>query len=158
MAGGGARRLPHRQPQDYPELAGLHDLRTRHSGAHRFVQFHVWVPADWTVAHAHERMDAVEEELQDRFPATEIIIHLDPEGHVDRETLLPSDLTESDAMTPLPDLPGRRLCRPAVHRQSGGGYAARPNGCDDDVMQAIAAENNLAETAFLVPSADDARL
>jgi ferrous-iron efflux pump FieF len=81
--------------RDFPELAGLHDLRTRHSGSHRFVQFHVWVPADWTVAHAHERMDAVEEALQDRFPATEIIIHLDPEGHTDRETLLSSDLTET---------------------------------------------------------------
>ncbi len=81
--------------QDYPELAGLHDLRTRTSGAHRFVQFHVWVPGDWTVCEAHERMDAVEEKLQQRFPGTEIIIHLDPEGHVDREGILPQHLTES---------------------------------------------------------------
>ena len=80
--------------RDYPELAGLHDLRTRHSGAQRFVQFHVWVPADWTVRDAHDRMDRVEEQLQHRFPGTEIIIHLDPEGHRDRETILPSDLTE----------------------------------------------------------------
>ena len=29
---------------------GLHDLRTRTSGKHDFVQFHVWVPSDWTVA------------------------------------------------------------------------------------------------------------
>ena len=79
---------------EYPELAGLHDLRTRHSGSHRFVQFHVWVPADWTVRQAHDRMDAVEAALQERFPATEIIIHLDPEGHTDRETLLSRDLTE----------------------------------------------------------------
>jgi ferrous-iron efflux pump FieF len=81
--------------KDYPELAGLHDLRTRHSGSHRFVQFHVWVPADWTVRQAHDRMDAVEEALQARFPATEIIIHLDPEGHRDREGILSQDLTES---------------------------------------------------------------
>jgi ferrous-iron efflux pump FieF len=81
--------------RDYPELAGLHDLRTRTSGAHRFVQFHVWVPGDWTVTEAHERMDAVEERLQDRFPGTEIIIHLDPEGHVDREGILPQHLTET---------------------------------------------------------------
>ena len=80
---------------DYPELAGLHDLRTRTSGAHRFVQFHVWVPGDWTVVEAHQRMDAVEEKLQHRFPGTEIIIHLDPEGHVDREGILPKHLTES---------------------------------------------------------------
>jgi ferrous-iron efflux pump FieF len=39
-------------------------------------------------------MDAVELALQERFPATEIIIHLDPEGHTDRETLLSRDLTE----------------------------------------------------------------
>lgn len=81
--------------QEYPELAGLHDLRTRTSGAHRFVQFHVWVPGDWTVVEAHERMDSVEEKLQHRFPGTEIIIHLDPEGHVDREGILPKHLTES---------------------------------------------------------------
>jgi ferrous-iron efflux pump FieF len=80
---------------DYPELGGLHDLRTRTSGAHRFVQFHVWVPADWTVGEAHRRMDAVEEKLQHRFPGTEIIIHLDPEGHTDREGILPSALAES---------------------------------------------------------------
>ena len=80
--------------KDYPELAGLHDMRTRSSGAHRFVQFHVWVPADWTVRQAHDRLDTCEEELQARFPGTEIIIHLDPEGHTDRETILPSRLTE----------------------------------------------------------------
>lgn len=80
---------------EYPELAGLHDLRTRTSGTHHFAQFHVWVPADWTVRVAHDRMDRVEEQLQQRFPGTEILIHLDPEGHTDRETMLSSDLTES---------------------------------------------------------------
>jgi ferrous-iron efflux pump FieF len=80
--------------KEYPELAGLHDLRTRSSGTHYFAQFHVWVPADWTVREAHDRLDRVEEELQQRFPNTEILIHVDPEGQVDRETLLPSDITE----------------------------------------------------------------
>ena len=80
---------------DYPELAGLHDLRTRSSGTHRFVQFHVWVPADWTVKEAHDRLDRVEEQLQARFPGTEILIHVDPEGQIDRETMLPSAITES---------------------------------------------------------------
>jgi ferrous-iron efflux pump FieF len=81
--------------RDYPELAGLHDLRTRHSGSHRFVQFHVWVPPHWTVKQAHDSLERVEHDLCERFPATEIIIHLDPEGHKDRETMLSSDLTES---------------------------------------------------------------
>ena len=80
---------------DYPELAGLHDLRTRTSGSNHFVQFHVWVPGDWTVRDAHDRLDLVEEALQARFPGTEILIHLDPHGHTDRETMLPSTITES---------------------------------------------------------------
>jgi ferrous-iron efflux pump FieF len=79
---------------EYPELAGLHDLRTRTSGTSRFVQFHVWVPADWTVQKAHDRLDAVEEALQVRFPGTEILIHVDPEGQTDRETLLSQEITE----------------------------------------------------------------
>ena len=32
--------------------------------------------------------------LQERFPGTEILIHVDPEGQTDRETLLPQDITE----------------------------------------------------------------
>ena len=79
---------------EYPELAGLHDLRTRTSGTHYFAQFHVWVPGEWTIREAHERLDRIEEELQERFPATEILIHVDPEGHTDRETILPSEITE----------------------------------------------------------------
>jgi ferrous-iron efflux pump FieF len=79
---------------EYPELAGLHDLRTRTSGTHHFVQFHVWVPESWTVRQAHDRVDQVEVELQKRFPDTEILIHLDPEGHTDREGVLSHALTE----------------------------------------------------------------
>ena len=78
----------------YSELQGLHDLRTRKSGTLRFVQFHVWVPAHWTVQEAHDRLDRVEEELQERFPGTEILIHVDPEGQTDRETLLSQEITE----------------------------------------------------------------
>jgi ferrous-iron efflux pump FieF len=39
-------------------------------------------------------MDRVEEKLQHRFPGTEILMHLDPEGHTDRETMLPPEITE----------------------------------------------------------------
>lgn len=80
--------------KEYPELAGLHDFRTRTSGTHQFAQFHVWVPADWTVQEAHDRLDRAEEDLRERFPNTEILIHVDPEGQTDRETLLPQAITE----------------------------------------------------------------
>jgi len=79
---------------EYPELQGMHDVRTRTSGVHDFIQFHVWVPEEWSVRQAHDRLDAVEEDLQRRFPGTEIFLHLDPEGHTDREGMLPHHLTE----------------------------------------------------------------
>ncbi len=80
--------------KSFPELEGLHDLRTRSSGTHSFVQFHVWVPADWTVQEAHDRMDRVEQQLEQQFPNTEILIHLDPEGNTDREGVLPAHIAE----------------------------------------------------------------
>lgn len=78
----------------YPALKGLHDLRTRTSGSADFVQFHVWVDPALTVAAAHDMMDEAELSLQREFPGTEFLIHLDPEGHTDREGLLSRDITE----------------------------------------------------------------
>ncbi|MBB5684542.1 cation diffusion facilitator family transporter [Sphingobium boeckii] len=68
----------------HPEFIGIHDLRTRTSGSRDFVQFHVWVSPDMTIAEAHRAMDAMEATLMAEFPDTEIIIHPDPEGHNDR--------------------------------------------------------------------------
>ena len=67
----------------HPELKGIHDLRTRTSGTRDFVQFHVWVAPDMTVAEAHRVMDEVEARLMHEFPGTEVLIHPDPEGHED---------------------------------------------------------------------------
>jgi ferrous-iron efflux pump FieF len=81
----------------HPALRGIHDLRTRSSGSRDFVQFHVWVDPDMTVADAHEVMDEVEHWLEREFPGTEILIHLDPEGQVDEpgNPLAETDLTRS---------------------------------------------------------------
>jgi ferrous-iron efflux pump FieF len=78
----------------HPELAGIHDLRTRTSGTQDFVQFHVWMDPNMTVAEAHRVMDEVEDKLAHEFPTTEILIHIDPEGQVDKEGVLPSHLAE----------------------------------------------------------------
>ena len=95
------REWPEEERQEFLDAAakfedfrGLHDMRTRKSGTLRFVLFHVWVPAHWTVQEAHDRLDRAEEELQQSFPDTEILIHVDPEGQTDRETLLPQEITE----------------------------------------------------------------
>ena len=67
----------------HPELRGIHELRTRTSGNRDFVQFHVWVDGQMTLATAHRIMDEVEERLMREFPDTDILIHPDPEGHQD---------------------------------------------------------------------------
>lgn len=78
----------------HPELAGIHDLRTRSSGTQDFVQFHVWVEPSMTVAEAHHVMEEVENVLEREFPGTEILIHLDPDGQIDKEGVLPRHLAE----------------------------------------------------------------
>ena len=67
----------------HPELSKLHDLRTRTSGDRDFVQFHVDLPASMTVGEAHAIIERVEEDLCREFPGMELLIHIDPEGHVD---------------------------------------------------------------------------
>jgi ferrous-iron efflux pump FieF len=65
----------------HPELTGIHDVRTRSSGARDFVQFHIWVDPDMTVRDAHDAMDELEAKLMAEFPGTEVMIHPEPRGH-----------------------------------------------------------------------------
>lgn len=69
----------------HPELRGVHDLRTRTSGADDFVQFHASVDGSMTVAEAHRLMDELEERIEAEFPGVEVLIHPDPDGLVDEE-------------------------------------------------------------------------
>jgi len=83
----------------HPALRGIHDLRTRTSGNRDFVQFHVWVDGSMTVTQAHQVMDEIEAALAREFPDTEILIHPDPEGHVDHAPQAAQDLlTQSPAL------------------------------------------------------------
>lgn len=66
-----------------PALRSLHDLRTRSSGNNDFVQFHIAMNPAMTIQQAHDVVEALEKELGEAFPGTEILIHVDPDGHVD---------------------------------------------------------------------------
>ena len=79
------RQIFLRAASQHPELKGIHDLRTRTSGMKDFVQFHVWVAPTMTVRDAHRVMDEIETKLASQFPGVEILIHPDPEGHIDPE-------------------------------------------------------------------------
>ncbi len=64
-----------------PGVEDVHDLRTRSSGNVDFVQFHIWLAPEMTVAAAHDIVDAVEQRLIEAFPESEFFIHIDPRGH-----------------------------------------------------------------------------
>jgi ferrous-iron efflux pump FieF len=68
----------------HPAGKGIHDLRTRTSGANEFAQFHIWLDPAMSVVEAHDVVDEIETELLREFPGVEVIIHVDPEGQVDQ--------------------------------------------------------------------------
>ncbi|MDC0886613.1 cation diffusion facilitator family transporter [Altererythrobacter sp.] len=84
----------------HPELSNLHDLRTRTSGHHDFVQFHVDLPDTMTVGESHDIIERVEADLLREFPGADILIHIDPKGHVDEPGNL---LVEADEFAKLED-------------------------------------------------------
>lgn len=55
-----------------------HALRTRESGARRFVEFHVLVPGAWSVRKGHDLAEQMESEIRAALPRTTVITHLEP--------------------------------------------------------------------------------
>ncbi|MEI7670062.1 MAG: cation diffusion facilitator family transporter [Pseudomonadota bacterium] len=65
--------------KEYPEIHGIHELRTRKSGIYRFIQFHLdFIDENISLKQAHIISDSIEEKLKNIFPNTEILIHQDP--------------------------------------------------------------------------------
>lgn len=56
----------------------FHALRTRQSGARRFISMHVLVPGTWTVQQGHDWLEQLEADLRARLPATTVFTHLEP--------------------------------------------------------------------------------
>jgi ferrous-iron efflux pump FieF len=69
----------------HPEVADLHDLRTRMAGPTTFIQFHLNMPGNLTLVQAHHISAEVVAEITRAYPNAEIIIHEDPQeavGHM----------------------------------------------------------------------------
>lgn len=56
-----------------------HDLRTRHAGRATFIDFHLVVDGQTTVAEAHDICDRIEAALKENLPDAQITIHVEPE-------------------------------------------------------------------------------
>ena len=57
-----------------------HDLRTRHAGHTTFIQFHLVVSGNVTVAEAHDICDRIEAALKSDIPGAAVTIHVEPEN------------------------------------------------------------------------------
>lgn len=55
-----------------------HALRSRRSGARRFVSVHIQVPGAWTVQQGHTLLEAIEADLRSELPALSVFTHLEP--------------------------------------------------------------------------------
>lgn len=56
----------------------FHALRTRESGARRFIEMHVLVPGNWSVRKAHDLAERIEGDIRDALGHCTVITHLEP--------------------------------------------------------------------------------
>jgi cation diffusion facilitator family transporter len=76
-----------------PDVLGCHQIRTRGSADHVFMDLHLWLDGNTTLESAHRTSHIVKDRLMTRFPSlADVVIHIEPP---------PQQLPASNA--PLPD-------------------------------------------------------
>jgi len=75
--------------QSHRAVKNVHDLKTRMAGLSTFIQLHLALDPDISLAEAHVISDAVESALLQAYPGAEVIIHQDPAG-LEPEPMLPN--------------------------------------------------------------------
>ncbi|WRH91833.1 cation diffusion facilitator family transporter [Pseudomonas fluorescens] len=68
-----------------PGVLGAHDLRTRISGNHWFVQLHLELPGELTLSVAHSISDQAADAIHKAYPRAEVLVHADPQEVVKSE-------------------------------------------------------------------------
>lgn len=60
-----------------PEIQ-YHALRTRQSGAHRFISVHIQVPGAWSVQKGHTLLEKIDQDLRQAIYPVSVFTHLEP--------------------------------------------------------------------------------
>lgn len=60
------------------DQVSYHALYTRRASSRDFITFHLLVPGFWNVRRGHELTKAIEHDLTNEFPRSDIFIHLEP--------------------------------------------------------------------------------
>ena len=79
----------------------FHAIRTRQSGSLKVISMHVLVPASWTVAHGHQLVTKIENELHQAIEDSEIFTHLESLSDPDSFDDVPLKTTGSNPVLPL---------------------------------------------------------
>ena len=65
--------------QTVPEVIGCHQIRTRGSVDHVFVDMHIWLNGDMRLEDAHAASHVVKDKLMARYPqVVDVVIHIEP--------------------------------------------------------------------------------
>ena len=65
--------------QTVPEVIGCHQIRTRGSADHVFVDMHIWLNGDMRLDDAHTASHVVKDKLMARYPQiADVVIHIEP--------------------------------------------------------------------------------
>ncbi len=64
--------------EHYSDYAEFHNLRSRMSGAERFVDLHLVMPKNQPVIEAHDFCDHLEKDIKEKIPNLSILIHIEP--------------------------------------------------------------------------------
>jgi cation diffusion facilitator family transporter len=65
--------------QSVPEVLGCHQIRTRGSADHAFMDLHLWLDGQTSLESAHATSHVVKDRLMKRFPQlADVIIHIEP--------------------------------------------------------------------------------
>ena len=76
-------------PEDHAQVVAIlaryqergidyHALRTRESGARRFIELHLLVPGAWSIRKGHDLAERLESDIRSALPRTTVITHLEP--------------------------------------------------------------------------------
>lgn len=65
---------------EHDGVRSMHDLRTRSSGTQTFIQLHLELDSELSLAEAHRISDEVMARIEEAFPDAEVLIHEDPFG------------------------------------------------------------------------------
>jgi hypothetical protein len=147
------KEWPEEKRQRFVEVAGRHPeliaactiCAPAPAARDDFVQFHIWMDPQMTLGESHDVVEARGPSCARNFPGVEITDPCRSRGPSTNPAIEAEPFAHEDSVRP-----DRRLRRQPF---TGNPAAVMPLEAwlDDATLQAIAEENNLAETAFIVP-------